>query len=129
MIEVKLEQLVKGLRPIVVTLYGITIEVSPLQPLNAPLFIVITLLGISIAASLLWLENALSPIDFTVLGIVLFEQPAINSFVTVSMIALQLSLESNTTLPSSTIIEVKPEQYEKTPLPIVVKKMEFFGVI
>lgn len=48
----------------------------------------------------------------TLLGITVFLQPAIRVLVIVSMIALQLSRESYTLFPSSTDMDVKPEQPE-----------------
>ena len=59
----------------------------------------------------------------TEFGIMVFLQPDINSFFSVSIMALQLSLESYTVLPSSTIIEVKPLQPEKAPTPILVTEL------
>ena len=60
------------------------IEVSPVQFLKAPLLIEVTELGITV-----------------------FEQPCNNLFSDVLMMALQLSLLSNTGLLGSTTIEIK----------------------
>ena len=49
---------------------------------------------------------------------VVFLQPASKVFVAVSIIALQLSLESYLELPLSTTIDFKPLQKEKTLSPI-----------
>ena len=56
----------------------------------------------------------------TLLGMVVSRHPAINVFVWVSIIALQLSLESYVELPSATAMEVKPEQPEKAQDPMLV---------
>ena len=63
-------------------------------------------------------EKAQSPMDVTELGMVVFLQPASKVFVAVSIIALQLSLESYLELPLSTTIDFKPLQSSKTKLPI-----------
>ena len=57
--------------------------------------------------------KALSPIEVTELGMVVFLQPASKVLVAVSIIALQLSLESYLELPLSTTIDSKPLQPEK----------------
>ena len=57
---------------------------------------------------------------FTLEGITVFLQPAINAFSEVSIIALQLSRESYTVFPSSTMIDIKLLQPWKTRLPIDV---------
>ena len=53
-------------------------------------------------------------------GITVFLQPVINVFVDVSIIALQLSRESYTIFPDSTIIDSKSIQPEKAPLPMLL---------
>ena len=90
-------QFKKTLFPILVTLIGILMEVRPVQPLKAP-----------------------RPMLATLLGIMVFWHPAINSFVTVSTIALQLFLESYLGLSSSTFMEAKPVQPLKTLSPMLV---------
>ena len=81
--------------PIEVTLSGSLIELSEVQPLKAE-----------------------SPIEVTPSGIIVVAQPAIKVLVEVSIIALQLFLESNTVFPSSTIIEVNKVQPLKADSPI-----------
>ena len=54
---------------------------------------------------------------------VVFLQPASKVFVAVSIIALQLSLESYVELPLSTTIDSKPLQLEKAELPIEVTEL------
>ena len=64
--------------------------VSPLQPLNAELPILVMLSGIIMLASPLQPRNASSPIEVALPseGIMLVLQPAINFFVSVSIIQL-----------------------------------------
>ena len=80
-----------------VILLGIVIEVSPVCPANANDSILVMFSGIFV-----------------------FLQPTINLLFFVSIIALQLSLESYLEFPSSTMIEVNPLQPSKTLLPIVL---------
>ena len=98
--EVSLEQPKKASPPIEVTELGMVTEVSPEQP-----------------------EKALSPIEATELGMVVFLQPTISVFMDDSIIALQLSRESNVPLYLSTVSEVSPEQPEKANLPIEVTEL------
>ena len=56
----------------------------------------------------------------TLEGMVVFIQPLINVLDDVSIIALQLSRESYTAFPESTIMEFKPEQRAKALLPMLV---------
>ena len=51
------------------------------------------------------LLNALPPISVTLAGIIVFLQPNKSLFVAVSIMALQLSRESNIGLPSATFID------------------------
>ena len=60
----------------------------------------------------------------TLLGIVLLPQPINRVLVAVSIIALQLSRLSYVVLPSSTTIEVREEQPEKVPYPMLVTLLE-----
>ena len=90
-----------------VTLWGIDIEVRPLQLLNAYLPMLVTLSGIVIVVKLAQSSNASCPMAVTVDGITVLLQPAISVFDDVSMIALQLSRESYVVFPSSTIIEIR----------------------
>ena len=80
-------QPLKAEAPIDVTLLGMVMEVRPVQPLKAP-----------------------TPIDVTLLGIVDFLQPTINEFVSLTMIALQLSRESYLELSLDTVIVLIPLQ-------------------
>jgi len=52
--------------------------------------------------------------EVTLLGIIVFLHPAINLFVSVWIMALQLLRESYTLFPRSTLIEVKPLHPKKT---------------
>ena len=58
--------------------------------------------------------------DVTVLGIAVFLQPAINLFVDVSIIALQLLRESYLLFSPSTLIEVRPLQLLNASPPMLV---------
>ena len=98
--DVKPEQSQKAPFPIVVTELGMVRDVKPEQP-----------------------EKAESPIDVTPSGITVVLHPVINSLVEVFITALQDSLESYTGLPSSTIIDVKPEQSLKASSPIDVTEL------
>ena len=69
-------------------------DVSPEQPQNASSPILVTELGILIDVSPLQSQNAKSLILVTELDMVVFSQPAIKVFVSVSMMALQLLRES-----------------------------------
>ena len=80
------------------------ISVKPWQFQKASSPIVRTLLGIVIDDVKKRWEKAASPIEVTVLGIIVLIPPAINSFVLVFMMALQLSRESYSGFPSSTFI-------------------------
>ncbi|MDY6374461.1 MAG: hypothetical protein SPK61_02745 [Bacteroidales bacterium] len=108
----------KAFEPIDITLLGISIEVSPLQPLKALSPIDVTLLGISIELNSVQSIKALFPIDVTLLGIFVFLQPETKTFVAVSIIALQLSLESYTVLFLSTVITLSSEHEPKAFGPI-----------
>ena len=94
---VRPEQLEKASPPMLVTELGMVTLVRPEQP-----------------------ENASLPMLVTVLGIKEFIHPAIKMFEAVSMIALQLSRESNFKLPVSTTILVRPEQSKNAELPMLV---------
>ena len=62
------------LEPILVTLFGMVIEVKPLDE-KAQLSIVVTLLGITIEVRFVQLPNAPSPILVTLLGIIIEFKP------------------------------------------------------
>ena len=68
--EVRPEQPVKALLPIVITPSEIVIDVSPVQPENAKSPIAVTLLGMVTEVRLEQPVKALLPIDVTLLGIV-----------------------------------------------------------
>ena len=90
-----------------VTLLGMVMEVKPVQPEKAEPPMLITLLGMVTEVKLLQPPKALYPMLVTVLGIIVFWQPAINVFVVVSIIALQLLRLSYFVFPFSTTMEVK----------------------
>ena len=93
-----------------VTLWGMVMEVRPEQPLNASSPMLVTPSGMVMEVRLEHSPNAHPPMLVTLLGMVVFMQPAIRVLVLVSIIALQLSLESYVLLPASTLIEVRLEQ-------------------
>ena len=116
-IEVRDEQLRNALLPIDVTLFGIVIEFRDEQPINAaypidvtpfPMVIEdndvqslnayspieVTLSGIVMDVKDEQFWNALLPIDVTLFGMIVFLQPKIRVLVLVSMVELQLFLES-----------------------------------
>ena len=74
----------------------------------------------------LHLSNAELPMEVTVLGMTVFLHPIINLFETVSMMALQSSLESKMVLPDSTIICSNAVHSRKALLPIEVTE---FGMV
>ena len=80
----------------------------------------VTLSGITIEVKEVQYEKAHSPIEVTLSGIIVEAQPKINLLVEVSIIALQLFLESYIVFPSSTLIVVKDVQPEKALFPIEV---------
>ena len=96
-IEVKFMQFSKACSAILVTLEGIVMEVSPKQSAKAKL-----------------------PMLFTLLGIVVLLQPNIRVSEEVSMIALQLFLESYLGLFESTSINFSSLQFPKAPLAMFV---------
>ena len=102
---------------------GITTEVKPLQQEKALLPIEVTELGITTEVKPLQPEKASSPISVTELGIIVFLQPLSNLFVAVSIKALQLSLESYTVFPLSTVMLSKPLQQKKAFSPIEVTEL------
>ena len=75
---------------------------------KAQLPMLVTLLGMVMEVRLVQPEKALPPMLVTLLGIIVFWQPAIRVFVSVSIIALQLSRESYLVFPVSTLMEVRP---------------------
>ena len=123
MIEVMPEQPSNALQPILVTELGIVIEVKLVQPENACMSIVVTELGIVIEDKPVQPSNAQLPIEVTEFGIVVFLHPAIRRFVSVSIIALQLSLESYLAFPFDTIIDAKPSHLANASSPISVTEL------
>ena len=107
--EVKPVHPVKALFPMDVTLLGMVTEVKPLQYPKAHSPMDVTLLGIVTEVKPLQSRKALFPMDVTLLGIIVFLHPKMSVLVAVSMIALQLFLESNFGFPDSTTIVVKPQ--------------------
>ena len=99
--------------PMLVTLFGIVILVKPLQPSKAKEPMLVTLLPIVTLDKPRQPLKAQYPMLVTLLGIVVFLQPVINVLVKVAIIALQLSRESYTVFPDSTIIDSKPLQSSK----------------
>ena len=86
----------------------------------------VTEFGILIEMSSELPEKAYPPMFFTELGTVVFLHPVCKVLYRVSMIALQLFLLSYLGLSSSTFIEVRLEQPEKTASPIFVTD---FGIV
>ena len=105
--EVRLLQPEKALLPMLVTLFGMVMDVRLLQPEKALLPMLVTPLGMVMEVRPLQPEKALLPMLVTLFGMVVFIHPAINVFVAVSIIALQLLRESYTMFPDSTIMEVR----------------------
>ena len=89
---------------------GMVILAKSLQSKNANSPIAVTVLGMLILVRLVRKLNAHSPMLMMELGIVVFMQPINNVLVAVSIIALQLSRESNTALPLATVMLVSPVQ-------------------
>ena len=102
-----LTQYLNAYFPMLVTASGMVTDVRPLQLWNAPFPMLVTPSGIVMEVSSLQPPNAQFPMLVTLLGIIVFLQPAIRALYAVLMIALQLSLESYTVFPSSTVIEVR----------------------
>lgn len=73
-------------------------------------------------------ENAYSPILVTLFGIIVLLHPTINILVVVSIIALQLFLESYTLLPLSTSMLVKLLQLENAVCPILMTLFFYFSL-
>ena len=111
--DVKPEQPSKAQSSIDVTELGMVRDVKPEQPEKAQSSIDVTELGMVRDVKPEQPEKAEPPIDVTPSGITVLLHPLINSLAEVFIIALQDSLESYTGLPSSTIIDVKPEQPPK----------------
>ena len=120
LIEVRLEQPSNAPHPMFVTVSGILIEERFRQPENALAPMFVTVSGIFIKAIPEQPLKASFPILVTVTGMSVLLQPAINEFVSVSIIALQLFLLSYFLFPFSTTIDWNPEQPPKAASPILV---------
>ena len=90
--------------PIDVAEFGIDKDVNPLHP-----------------------QKEEAPINVTVAGILVLLQPTIRALVAETIIALQLSLESYLVFWGETIIEDKPEQFLKAPVPIEFNELPIFN--
>ena len=115
---VKYGHVSKALEFILVTVEGMVKEVKR-QPPKAPLPIVVTLEGIVIVV-IDKPTKAYGPMDVTVLGMTVFVLPNTSVFVAFSMIALQLSRESNASFSVSTTIDVKRSLPTNACSPMVV---------
>jgi EamA domain-containing membrane protein RarD len=79
----------------------------------------VTLMGMVMLVKPLKL-NAAFPMQVTLLGMFEFLHPDIKVLLAVSMIALQLSRESNIVFPELTVILIRLEQSENAPTPMLV---------
>lgn len=109
-IEDRSEQPSKAHLPIDVIEFGMTIEANPVQPPKAYSPIDETELGMIAEVSPVCPLKAQESIATTEFGIIVLLQPAINLFVAVSIIALQLPRESYALLSGSTSILFNPLQ-------------------
>ena len=131
MISVRFSQYSKALLPITLKDSGKMIPAKPVQPLKVPyplypsdiVPIEITELGIVISVNSVQLVKAQSPRTTTLLGITVPLQPAINVWVAVSTMPLQLSRESYIWFPGSTIMLVSLLQLLKAPFSIIVTEL------
>ena len=104
--------------PIEVKVWGRSTDINPLQYKKAPISIETTPSGIFMELIVVIPVKAYFPMDVTPFGIIVALHPDIRVLVFVSIMALQLSLESKVTLALSTIIERRELQLEKTLSPI-----------
>lgn len=104
-------------------------EVRPQQPVKAISPMVVTLLGIVMEDRQSQPQNASLPISLTLLGIIVFLHPATNIFEDVSMIALHPSRESYLGLPPSTSMASRLLQPENADSPILVTELGMVMVI
>jgi hypothetical protein len=95
-------------------------EASPLQAAKAASPMLVTLLGIVMEVSPLQ-AKASFPILVTLLGMTVFMHPKISSLVAVMTMALQLPRESKMAFPASTSKKVRPLQPLKARVPMLVK--------
>ena len=116
----RLLQFLKALLPMVFTLAPIVTDVSPVHSKKALPPIVKILFGMTIEVRPMQELNAFSPMVGISFGIIVFLQANMRLAVCVSIIALQLYLESYTVFPLSTLIDSTPVQPLKAPLPIDV---------
>ena len=119
-IPVSAVQFSKVLFSMIVKFWGNLTVVRFTQSENVFSSILVTVLGISMDMSPLHPLNARSTMAVTPLGTKLFLQPAISSLVAVSMIALQFSRLSYVGLPSSTMMLSSPLHSANAPFLIVV---------
>ena len=91
---------------------GSTTDSNEVQYANTDSPIEVTEFGISIFTKPVP-QKAPEPMAVTVSGIMVAVQPATSSLVEVLMMALQLLRESNTGLPSSTVIALQLSKYRK----------------
>ena len=94
-------------RPFKVVPSTVILNGKDVLPINEAWAILLTEFGIDIEVRSLKSHIELYPIDATEFGIIVVLHPAINSFVAVSIIALQLLRESYTVFPLSTIIDIR----------------------
>lgn len=104
--------------PIEVKVWGRSTDINPLQYKKAPISIETTPSGIFMELIVVIPVKAYFPMDVTPFGIIVALHPDIRVLVFVSIMALQLSLESKVTLALSTIIERRELQLEKALSPI-----------
>ena len=116
----RLVQLEKARSPMLSTLFPIVTDVRLLHLEKAASSMLVTLLGMVTDVRPLQSEKAPSPMLVTLSGIAVFLHPLIKVFVDISIIELQLSLESYLGLPYSTRIDIKPLQPEKAYCPMLV---------
>ena len=93
---------------------------KPEQFMNAHFPMLVTLLGMMMEAKLVHPSNATSPMLVTLLGITVELQPRINVFVAVSIMALQLFLESYTVFPFSITMLKREKQPTNASSPMLV---------
>ncbi len=101
------------------TLEGMIMELME-QPQNASWPMLVTLLGMEMEVRLEHPQKANPPMLVTVFGMVEFLQPAIRVLEDVSIMALQLFLESYLGFDGSIKMVFNIEQHQKTRLPMLV---------
>ena len=106
-----------------VTELGMVTEVREEQPLNADSSMLVTEVGMVTEVKAEQPRNASSPMLVTELGMVVDWHPAISVLEAVSIMALQFSRESYIVLPLSTTMEVREEQPQNAPPPMLVTEL------